>query len=492
MDAVLKMTLGAYCQDNEKKFLSLSHLLSLQFCQSFAFYGLRAAFVLYLTQELAMRDEEALKFYGNFMGFLYFSPLIGGILIDRFWAVETSMLWGVSSTVVGMFFMAMGSQEILYLGAALVVVGQGFFKPVVPFLMDDSRYKSNYNRESSFTLYYIMINVGGTLSPLLCGLIRIWYGWVASFVLMIVIALVGLYLVISIRLKCESKKLEKVNLFLALGGLVMGITVLYLLLKSPDVIDRLVVLSLPVIGGYFLYLHGKSDDKLKLAVVFLSLTMLVFFVSLFEQSGGSMALFLERHVNRSLLTECTIPTVAFQSLNPLLVILFGSIASYVWSRTDRHSGEFSALLRLALGFFLTMIGFYILWLCSGQDISLEKVNGWWVVLAIALQTLGELCIVPLTLSLITHLSPSQVKGTAIGLWALSIAYGHYLASLISRLVHHTSPQPFDSFVTFKSIFLLSCQISLLCVCFLFLVKIIFKFWGSEQGRTIFKDTKFKI
>lgn len=471
----------SYCRDLRKT-LSLSHLLTIQFCQSFAFYGIKSVLVLYLTQELGLKDVTSLRLYGNFMGFLYLAPLLGGILIDRYWSPQVSMIWGIGASTLGAFLITLSSHEALYIGAAFIVVGQGFFKPVVPFLLDDSYKKSGYSRESSYTIYYILINIGGAISPLLCGFVRYYYGWTASLLVMVGMGVLGLFLVRQVRSEDESKKLTPVKFWISMVSVALSVWVLSYILKSPHVVDQLVLYSLPVIGCYFFYIYACSREKLRIFFIFLSLVILVFFVSIFEQSGGSITLFLERHVDRNLWASTVIPTSTFQSLNPFMVIILGSFMSYLWSKTTHQSRELSALLRLSLGFFLAMVGFYILWYVSSHCHGDVKVSAWWVVLAIAFHTLGELCIVPMTLSLITHLAPSKMKGTAIGMWCLSIAYGHYLSSWLSSQVVQGHDESIQGVATFQDVFLVASKIAFGWLGALLLLKGILRFLAGDQTR----------
>jgi proton-dependent oligopeptide transporter, POT family len=401
----------------------------IQLLQSFTFYGIRSLLILYFTKNLLFSDSQALTLYGNTMAFLYVAPLVGGLLIDKVWSGVLSLRIGVGITCFGTLLLSLPYDHTFLYGLAVLIVGQGLFKPTIPYLMDQL-YETDQKRESGYTFYYVMLNVGTMSAPFLCGILKQTYGWQASFSACFLSSLLGLFFAFRYSGITASLNINRQKLMIFCGGgLASSLLILYFL-SFPHWVDHLMLYLTPVVGVYLGYLYVSSENKQGTLLMFLAVFLFFLFVVLFEQAGGSVALFIEKYVNRTIGSFENIPSPLFQGLNPFFTIIIGLCLT----RLLRVDGNNSPLKQLALGFFCIAGGFILLWVSASLATEWGKANAWWVIGTFLFHSVGELCIVPITLSLATQFAPQKRKGSIIGLWYLAAAYGHYFAVWLSTSV----------------------------------------------------------
>ncbi|WP_032113554.1 peptide MFS transporter [Candidatus Paracaedibacter symbiosus] len=454
---------------------SLYQLSFIQLLQSFTFYGIRSLLVLYFTQGMFFSDSQALTLYGNTMAFLYLAPLIGGLLIDKYWSSTFNLRIGVTITCLGTLLISLPYGQTFLYGLVVLIVGQGLFKPTIPYLIDQLYVGKDQNRSSGYTFYYVMINVGSALAPFLCGILKQIYGWQISFTACLFSALIGLFFAFRYTSDTFSLSLNwlKIILFSA-GGLASSVFIYYFL-NFPQWMDYLILYLTPLVGIYLGYLYISSENKKNTLLMFLVIFLFCLFAALFEQAGGSVTLFIEKHINRSIGGFENLPSSLFLGLNPLFTITIG----FLLSRLLNLSVNLSPLKQLAIGFAVIAIGFSVLWLSTFFVTESTSPGVWWIVGAFLFHALGELCIVPITLSLATKFAPQQKKGIVIGLWYLAAAYGHYLAVWLSKSIFlkasSSSSAPVSSVENFTQVFAITTEIAFACA----MVLLILSFWHGK-------------
>lgn len=433
---------------------------SQQFLQSFSFFGIRSILLLYLLQKLHLSETEALSLYGNSMAFLYFTPLLGGMLIDKYWSSSTNLLLGVSLISIGLVLMSLPHKEAFFYGLSVLITGQGLFKPVNPYKLDQLCPEATQNRTNVFTTYYVIINVASAIAPFLCSLITQRYGWQASIITCLS-ASVASFVLIFWRYDTEES-IELKNLCICAIFSILLTFIIYYFLSSPQRFDQLILWSTPLVGGYFIYLYKTHPNKHHALYMFLVIVVFCAFVSLFEQAGGAITLFVEKYTNRQIGNIKDIPSPVFLSLNPLLIMIFGVIITRIKSTAP----QFAQVTQIAIGFAFVAVGFGFLWVGSLNTSHTDLASSWWVVIGFLFHVLGEICIVPITLSLATLYSPQGQKGTTIGLWYLAAAYGYYLSSWLSTASGSSNVLQTEHF---QSVFSNSMIIALCCAVLSYIV-----------------------
>lgn len=409
-------------------------LFGTELWERFSYYAMRAILVLYLVDRcqgqggdgLGWSEADALSLYGSFTMLVYLAPLFGGWLADHHLGQRRAILIGGALMALGQFTLAMphhwfvGQHEaVFYLGLALLIAGNGLFKPNISTLVGGLYGASDHRRDGAFTIFYMGINIGAFASGLLVGVAYTLWGyhaevdgqtlWVNNYQAGFVAAGIGMLLSLLLQLLMARRYLGDL-------GMVPSARVAAEQRQEAGLADE--------------PLTAIERDRIKVIFV-LGLFTIIFWAG-FEQAGGLMNLYADRFVDRTL-AGFEIPTAWFQSINPLFIILFAPLFAALWGglgpREPSSPAKFSlALLLLGLGF-LFMCG-ASLQLAGGAG----KANLWWIVAAYLLHTLGELCLSPVGLSMVTKLAPLKLASLFMGLWFFFTGLSQYIAGWVGALI----------------------------------------------------------
>lgn len=422
-------------------------LFFVEMWERFSFYGMRALLVLYMTKALLFTDDRAYALYGAYGALVYATPVLGGWLADRVLGYQRAIILGAVLLGLGHFCMAVQQPVFFYGGLTLLICGNGFFKPNISSLVGQLYLRDDPRRDAGFTIFYIGINTGAFLAPLLCGYIGETYGWHYGFGLAGIGMAIGLavfmrgrHLLGSAGLPPRQGPLRKsLRGFFSIRTLpyfaVATSLPVFAVLLLNDRLSGWVLLGVGVaVLGWLLFtvLSSAPPERGRLLVIVILLFFNMTFWSFFEQAGSSINLFTERNVDR-VLEGWTVPASLFQSVNPLFIILLGPLFSTLWRRLGRVGLEPGTPVKFALGILQLALGFAALAFGAGLADAAGKTSLWWLVLGYALMTGGELSLSPVGLSMVTRLAPREIVGAVMGAWFLSVAFAHYLAAAIARL-----------------------------------------------------------
>jgi proton-dependent oligopeptide transporter, POT family len=361
--------------------------------ERFSYYGMRALLVLYLTKYFHFSDLEAGKIYGAYTGLVYLTPLLGGYLSDKFLGNKNAIFIGGVFMMLGHTSLAFDSIQFLYLGLFFLIIGNGFFKPNISTLVGKLYKDREELRDSAFTLFYMGINIGGSLGPLLCGTIGEIYGWHYGF------SLAGIGMGLGLIVFWNGlKKLDKV-----------GINREKVVLHDHDQSSSLTIIE-------------KRKIYLLLFLAFMS----IFFWVPYEQMGTSVNLFTDRSIDRTFYS-LEIPASVFQSVNGFLILLIAPFFSILWQQLAIKQLEPNVPTKFALGFLFLAASYFCLYLGSLK----ESVPMIYLILYYILLTIGELCVSPVGLSTATKLAPDRYASSLMGIWFLSNAISHYISGWFS-------------------------------------------------------------
>ncbi len=412
--------------------------------ERYGFYTLRGILVLYLTRVFLLSDTRAYAIFAAFAALVYLTPIFGGWVADRFLGFQRSVILGGLLLAAGYGLLGIpGKGMLFHLALGTIIAGNGFFKPNVSGLVGQLYGKNDPRREGGFTIFYAGINIGSFIPPLITGWIIIRFGWGPAFLLAGAGVLVGtLIFYFGLRKHPElggppdtgrTPAGRSVNYLLIGAGTLASIYLFAELLRDTDLANILLF----VIGGIFLaYSFTRSFtyrdlQRERLIAVHILILFSIVFWALYQQGAMSLTIFTEFNVVREE-GNWTIPTVMFQSINPFFIILLAPFISRLWLRLNRYGCNPSIPAKFAGGTILMGLGFVILPLAIGFDDPAGKINLWWVVLSYFLQTLGELFLSPVGLSMVTRLSPPKLVGMMMGVWFFATALANALAGLISE------------------------------------------------------------
>ncbi|HET8816505.1 MAG TPA: peptide MFS transporter [Pseudidiomarina sp.] len=386
-------------------------LFTAEMWERFSYYGMRALLVLTLvaaTEGLnpgfGMSDADALSLYATYTGLVYFTPIIGGWLADNFLGQRLSILLGGILMAAGQFVLFMAtphSIDLFYVGLGLLIAGNGMFKPNISTIVGDLYPRGDARRDSAFSIFYMGINLGAFIAPFITSTLGESpdFGWRWGYFA----AGVGMTLAVLTQVLFFQRYLGDV-------GRVPG--------AKQDITNS---------GGKKQPLTKIEHDRLRV-ILFLFVFVTVFWLA-FEQAGGLMNIYADRYTDRSW-GDSEIPAGYFQSLNPLFILLFAPIFSVLWVYLNKRDKSPDAPIKVFVGLLLTALGFVFLILGLFEIQTTGKANMMWLVLAYLFHTLGELCISPVGLSLMTKLAPLRLASLVMGIWFLMPAIASKIAGEI--------------------------------------------------------------
>jgi proton-dependent oligopeptide transporter, POT family len=444
---------------------ALFALFMVELWERFSYYGMRAILVLYMTSELikggfAFDDAKAYGIYGAYGALVYLTPIIGGYFADKIMGFRKAIIWGALLMAAGQFTLFMDNQTTFFLGLALLVIGNGFFKPNISSMIGTFYPQGDPRRDGAFTIFYMGINIGAFLTPLTCGAIGEIEGWNYGFLAAGLGMLVGFLIFMwsqnrgwfenqglkpDIMAKFEDSATPAMatehkpmfkgikNEFVPYLATLFMIPFAWILIKKNDVVDVGLAVVAVFILGNLLFQASKYEtvQKQRIWVIVLLLLFTTVFWTFFELAGSAMNLFTERNVNKNFL-GMSLTTTFFQSVNPLFIMIFAPVFSWLWIKLGNAGKEPSAPYKFGLGLTLLGLGFLILTVGNGYAIA-GLVPAFFLIMLYLLHTLGELTLSPVGLSLVTKLSPAQIVGSLMGIWFLSSSIAHQAGKHIAKL-----------------------------------------------------------
>ena len=447
--------------------------------ERFSYYGMRALLVLYLVNSQHWTAERAANLYGTYTMLVFLTPLIGGYLADRIIGTRRSLVLGGIIITAGHFTLAFANETAFYAGLGLIIIGTGFFKSNAATQVGQIYSEGDARRDAGFTIYYMGINLGAFLGPIICGYLAqspIWgwhYGFAAAGVGMALglcgylwgrerylpgIGLPGR----TANVGAPGEIIPASNSWHGIGGAAAGAAVGWLG-GGGSVLGLAMGTVIGAALGMTL-LGTRGEERKRVIAIFLVAFFVVFFWAAYEQAGSSMNLFADRNTDLTLggLVSKPLPSSWFQSVNPFYILVFAPVFASLWLRLGRSGREPSTALKMVIGLFLLGLGFVFMVLgARGADQGL-KVSWLWLFAAYGCHSFGELCISPLGLSYVSKISPLRFSALLMGVWYLSNAAANKLAGTVAAMV-----EKIPTLTEFYTIFVVSsfgaAFVMLLCV-----------------------------
>ena len=451
----------------------LAVLFATEMWERFNYYGMRAILVLFMTKALLFKDDYAFNLYGSYTSLVYLTPLLGGYIADRYWGNRRSIITGGIVMALGEFVLffcssfyqsAPGLSSMLFFsGLGLMIAGNGFFKPNISSLVGQLYPDGDTRKDSAYTIFYMGINTGGAIGPLVCGFVGdtgnpadFKWSFLAGGIAMLISVVVQLmfhrkYVVDPnkkvLGLSPEGAPKMATNPFVIVFSLIIlsGITIALLYIDA-NVFSYLFYLLMACIIFIAIIIFTDKTlnrvEKNKVAVIFTVSFFVVFFWSAFEQAGASLTVFADRQTQRDL-GFFVVPASFFASLNSIFVVAFAPLFAWLWIKLGKKNP--SSPTKMALGLFLLALGY--LWIAFGvKDVSSDlKVSMIWLTGMYALHTCGELCLSPIGLSLVNQLSPFKFASLLMAVWFTANAFANKLAGVLSTFYPGTGPSNFLGF-----------------------------------------------
>lgn len=362
----------------------------------FSYYGMRALLVYYMTKQLMFAQEKASFIYGTYTAMAYFTPIVGGVIADRWLGKRRAVILGGSIMALGHFLMAF--EPLFFVALATIALGNGLFLPSLPSQINDLYSADDPRRGRAYNVYYVGLNVGGMLAPLICGTLGEVYGWHYGFGAAGIGMFVGLMIYVAGQ-KYLPQEAQRNAAATSLAG-------------APST------------------QNAASSGRLWLLLLGVGIAATIF-RGAYEQIGNTLPLWIDSGVDRHL-GNWVIPMTWFQSLNPLLVISMTPFLLWFWRRRAEHGKETRPAIKMAIGALIVAAAYLMLALVTAT-LGDQRAAWPWLLAFFIVLTFGELYILPTGLGLFARLAPPRLGATTVASWFLAIFSGSLLAGWVGTL-----------------------------------------------------------
>jgi POT family proton-dependent oligopeptide transporter len=419
----------------------LSTLFFTEMWERFSYYGMRAFLILYMTAPataggLGFADADAASIYGTYTGSVWGAAILGGLVADRLLGQYRSVLLGGIIIAAGHFTLAFKALPAFYTGLGLIVIGTGLLKPNVSTLVGSLYQQGDARRDAGFSLFYMGINLGAFIGPLVAGYLAQRVDWHVGFASAGIGMMLGLtqYVLGRKRLQAAMSRLESQS-----AARVPS---------NPARASGAIAPSTSASGGF------TADEWKRIGAIIIFFLAAVLFWGAYEQAGSTLNLFADRYTRLEVL-GFAFPSSWFQSVQPIFVIILSPIFAWLWLRLGRN--EPSVPAKFAISLIFMALSFLILVPAGAmaQNVPGTRVSPMWLVASYFVSELGELCISPVGLSAVTKLSPVRIVGLMMGVWFLSNSFGNKLAGWAASFF---STMPLNTLFTIVTVVLIGAAV----------------------------------
>lgn len=471
-------------------------LFTTEMWERFNFYGMRALLTLFLVNALAFSDKDASIVYGGFLGLSYLTPMLGGYVADRYLGNRNCIILGGLIMGIGQLLLFFSgyiyvssldiAKLVMWAALAVVIIGNGFFKPNISSMVGQLYNKGDSRLDSAFTIFYMGINVGAFLGMSVCpflgdvkvGDLRVVEAFKWGFLAAGLAMFFGTVLFIFLKNKYvispegkpvgtkpqfdatvnETDEAEKANFTkgsIIASVVLLGVlyTVFHFLSLDPNPIKSWVYpfIYASALSLAFLILTDKSITKVerdRIIVMYIIAFFVIFFWSAFEQAGSSLTFVADKQTDLNFL-GFQLPPSFIQNANSIFIVVFALPFSWLWIRLQKRNLEPISPVKQAIGLFLLAIGYYIIAVQIAKIGTTGKLAVHWLFIMYLFHTLGELCLSPIGLSLVSKLAPKRFSSLLMGVWFIGNAAGYALAGTLGALIPPTGDK--FEFATSKGI-----------------------------------------
>lgn len=445
----------------------LSTLFLMEMWERFSYYGIRPLLVLFMTAALTSGGfgfdrTVASSIVGLYAASVYLASLPGGWIADRWLGLQRSIWWGGILIALGHIAIALSTvfaHTAFFLGLVLIVMGTGLLKPNISAIVGDLYPEGGARRDAGFSIFYMGINVGALVAPLVTGYLGERVGWHWGFGAAGLGMLIGLFTYrarasrtlgpLGATPRAGPEEQRKVKL--ATGAAVIALVVVVLLatfgvihINAVAVAEQMTVVIVGLALIYFAYLFFfarlTGDEKKRVGVIVVLFVFAAIFWAAFEQAPTSLNLFARDFTDRMVL-GWEVPTLWLQSANSFFVITLAPVFAWIWVALARRGVDLSSPTKFAFGLAFAGLGFVVMVIAANRVIAggggAVRVSMWWLILSYLFQTFGELSLSPVGLSSMTKLAPRRFVGQMMGVWFMAAALGNLIAGLVGG---HVNPE----------------------------------------------------
>jgi len=430
-------------------------LFMTEFWERFAFYGIRWALVLYMVAQFhagnPAGEAPSGRIYGAYLALVYAASIAGGYVADRLLGYQRSILLGAVIMAAGLFMIAWPDELVFKVGLATIICGNGLFKPNISTMVGKLYGATDARRDAGFTIFYMGINLGGFTAPILTGILAdSVFGTETMPAYKVVFIASGIGMLLSLvwfwfgrrqlgpigRPPADNPGKQNV-LYVLLGAMLAVPAVFFLLAIEATTLQWFVLFPMFAILCALILVEGiregavQRDRAIAMLIIF---AFNVLFWMFFEQAGSSFTFLADKIVNREF-GDWTFPNAWFQSVNSLAIILLAPLIALTWVWMGRRNAEPSIPRKFGLGLIFNGLAFLLLMFALSKLVDdAGKIPFWTLFMVYVIQSVGELCLSPIGLSMVTKLAPLRLVGFGMGGWFLSTGIGNNLSGIFAGMV----------------------------------------------------------
>jgi POT family proton-dependent oligopeptide transporter len=422
----------------------LWYLSLVEMWERFCFYGMRGILTIFMVDQFLLSDKVANLKYGAIQAFVYAFTFIGGVFADKILGFKKSLFFGGIVMAIGNLLIAINPHDFFFWGITLSIIGTGFFKPNISTMVGALYKTGDSRRDAGFSLFYSGINLGSFLGGIVCVYLGKNVSWSAAFLAAAIVMIIGVIIFAItknslgsignsplISLPKAKRSTREVMVYI---GALLCIPLIHKMIENTDYTDIFMMIIGPAALIYFLFELSRTEgkaEKQKMIAALLFIIFSIIFFGIFEQSGGSLALFAKYNIHNTFLRMPMDANIVNNSANALFVIIFSPLLGMLWLAMAKKKIEPNTVVKFGLGFLLLGIAFYIFYYTKFfADWNTGKTSLELFAFGYLIVTFAELCLSPIGLSIVTKLSPQRLGGMMMGLWFLASAYGQYVAGLL--------------------------------------------------------------
>jgi len=426
-------------------------LFMVEMWERFCFYGMRGVLVIFMVDVLFLKEDAASLQYGAIQAFVYAFTFIGGIFADKILGFKKSLFFGGIIMILGNLLIAFSPESMFYYGIAFSIIGTGFFKPNISSMVGELYHENDNRRDAGYGMFYAGINVGGLLGGALCVYLGKYYSWSWCFLAAAIVMALGLLTFLMtkkhlgpigdsplLNLTPSKRKMREIAVYV---GSILSLPFIFIMVKNTDYTDYFMYTIGIIALTYFIFEVVKLAQvnlQKKMIAAFLFIFFYFLFNAIYEQSGGSLSLFAKDNLSHNLLGFSIDPNIVNNSSNTLFVIVLSPIIGLLWLWLAKKKLEPNTLLKFGIGFLFLSASFYLFYytkfFANAEGITSLNV----FTFAYFVTTIGELCLGPIGMSIITKLSPKRLFGMMMGLWFLASAFGQLAAGKLGAAISQSN------------------------------------------------------
>lgn len=467
----------------------LATLFFTEMWERFNYYGMRALLVLFLVATVqeggfGLDDRTATAIYGLFTAAVYIAALPGGWVADRLIGAQAAVATGGVLIAAGSLLLAVpATPGLFYVGLIVMILGVGLLKPNVSAIVAALYPEGGARRDAGFSIFYMGINTGATIGPIVTGWLAIHYGRRWGFFATSIVMSIGVVQFLLTRHHLGAAGRDPrgdddqpiarrfgpdwywpIGVLAALAALIALVWIGVLNVDAVSLSRYTAYMIVAMAVGYFAYLLFFAGldrvERNRILVVLVLFIASATFWSGFEQAGSTLNLFAERYTDRvfDMFGGWVMPSEWLQAINPLFIIVFAPVFSWLWLALAKRNLDPSAPVKFAAGLLLMGLGFLVMVGAAKVLVAGGSPLPWWLILTYLLHTFGELALSPVGLSNLTKLAPPRFVGQMMGIWFLSVSFGNLIAGIFAGGFEADNVQAFPG--QFMQVFLFAGAVAL--------------------------------